>query len=197
MKGSDARDSLAKTETPVQVAKISLMGDIDGPQALAFATALAAVHDASAAAVVIEIDSPGGSVSDGLIIAKLIEQSAVPTVCIVDGDAASMAFFILQSCSVRAMTKRSSLMAHLPWIRGGMGGETEYKNIAEALRVKGHALCQHMARRMKLTPAQLEARLQRGDWWMTFEEASAVGAVDKVWDSVAEAVASMRLGHRP
>ena len=66
-------------------------------------------------AVVIELNSDGGSVTDGFRLAREIEKSRVPVICVVEGSAASEGFYLLQSCTERYMTKRSMLMIHYPY----------------------------------------------------------------------------------
>src|SRR5581483_5373793 len=55
--------------------------------------------------VTIELNTPGGSNYVGFKLAKAIEECGKPTICVVDGMAQSFGFYLLQSCSIRAMTK--------------------------------------------------------------------------------------------
>jgi ATP-dependent protease ClpP protease subunit len=98
-----------------QIPHIVLSTEIDSEvaeQTVAIFTMINAEPDRFPA-VLFEINSPGGSVA-GFRIAKALEDSEVPVVCVVDGLAASMAFYILQSCDTRLMTGHSLLMAHEP-----------------------------------------------------------------------------------
>ena len=64
---------------------------------------------------IVLIDSFGGSVSSGLRIIDLLEKersATVHLVCIVDGEADSMAFNLLSHCDVRLATPRSHFVVH-------------------------------------------------------------------------------------
>ena len=64
---------------------------------------------------VVLIDSYGGSVTSGLHIIKMLEaerSSTVRLVCIVDGEADSMAFNLLSHCDLRLATPRSHFVVH-------------------------------------------------------------------------------------
>jgi ATP-dependent protease ClpP protease subunit len=140
-------------------------------------------------AIVLEISSPGGEVDAGFLLMKAVERSHAPVVCVVDGEAASMAFAILQSCSRRAMTTRSSLLAHQisVSVQNFGGNEKDWRNVAEMLRVAGEALDRHCAHRLHVNFEEYRAKIADGkDWWMTPAEALAVGAVDQVVGTVDE-----------
>lgn len=138
--------------------------------------------------IVLEINSPGGVVDDGFRLVKAIERSKAPVICVVDGDAASMAFYLLQSCTDRVMTKRSTLMAHGPALGGNFYGRAnDWKAIADYLRISEDALIEHMVHRMKMTVPEFKAKIEHGDWWMGWAEAFDVAAVDRVVIKVTEA----------
>lgn len=131
--------------------------------------------------VTIYIHSPGGGVWAGFELAKHIEQSPIPVTCIVDGYAASMASFIFESCQVRIMTRRSSLMFHQPSISDVSGNEERLRNYAERLRMITVMLVEHSAARMRLTASQLLAKIEGGkEYWLSGDEALRIGAVDRV-----------------
>lgn len=131
--------------------------------------------------VTIEINSPGGSVFAGFELAKAIETKGPKVKCIVDGLGASMAFYILQSCQVREMTKRSVLMVHQPSSgMDGSGDADEYQDAADFLRSLTRAMLEHCAARMKISADALEARVAHRSWYMDYREALLSGAVDTV-----------------
>ena len=129
--------------------------------------------------IVIEWDSPGGEVEAGFDLSKAIERSPVPVVCIVDGDAASMAFYILQSCDARFATPRSMLMIHSVSIQGNVNGPSagQLKNLID---VYNKALLGHIAARLKVSKEEVANRIAHGEWWMDAEEALAIGAIDGI-----------------
>lgn len=142
--------------------------------------------------IVMLLNTPGGSVLDGWRLARAMEDSPAPIVCVVDGWAASMGFYLLQSCDVRLMTKRSMLMAHEPSVRGGGGTEHDYREMMVMLEKMNRALAEHAAARMNMTVADFMARIRANDWWMNWDEALAMGAVDGVADRPRDVVEALR-----
>lgn len=145
-------------------------------------------------ALVLELNSPGGIVTHGQKIARAIEDTKLPIYCVVDGNAHSMAMYILQSCDVRMMTKRSTLMAHPPHLKGG-GTADELRDQARSLRAIGAALAEHVCHRMSPLALSNKACLAKFDnevWWLTWREAMKVGAVDRVALSPASVTAHLR-----
>jgi ATP-dependent Clp protease protease subunit len=130
-------------------------------------------------AIVFEINSPGGEVDAGFDLTKAIERSPVPVLCIVDGEADSMAFYVLQSCTARFMTPRSSLMFHGVTMVGPMR-QTSMETTAKQIEVYNSAMIGQVAARMKISKDALWAHLKQGDWWMDADEALEVGAVDAI-----------------
>lgn len=169
-----------------------IQGEIDEEVATKTADFLRKAEADEAGAVILEINTPGGSVDAGFHISKAIEESKVPVYCIVDGMAASMGMYILQSCDIRVMTDRSTLMWHTPSVRGMFGGDIEAWKVGASrvigrLEVLQKAMNRHVARRLNLTPAQVQARVGHGrEWWMESEGAVQVQAVDVVVQSVLQ-----------
>jgi ATP-dependent Clp protease protease subunit len=158
-----------------------------------------ASNKAGADELLLEINTPGGSVSDGFEVMRAIEESNAPVTCVVDGDADSMGFAILQSCEKRVMTRRSKLMAHEPAIGGSIHGQPNtFIAIAEMMKADRDALAIHCAHRLKVTLAEYHRRTDGGlMWWMLSEEAKKVGAVDSVSDSVKAIHKEMLHKHVP
>lgn len=65
--------------------------------------------------VTVRINSPGGSITDGLAIYNLLNQYEGNVTCIVDGLAASMASVVAMAADDLQMPKGSFLMIHNPW----------------------------------------------------------------------------------
>lgn len=135
--------------------------------------------EAKAHAVLMVLNTGGGSVEAGYKLIKALEGLSVPSYCVVDHNALSMGFAILESCSYRHATRRSLLMAHGPKMGGGGGNEEDFRNGAERLRVLSVGMAEHCAMRMKLSAAEYLAKTTGGkDWWMTVDEAISNGALD-------------------
>lgn len=147
-----------------------------------------------AKAVVLEIDSPGGYVNDGFELALAIESSPTLVVCVVDGEAASAAFFVLQSCDERVMTKRSRLMTHEPYwvLMPGRYGLGELKQLQAKLEVMRIAFAEHCAHRLSVTFGEYLKRTDGKDWDMSWRDALRYTAVDAVVKSVEEVLDTVR-----
>ncbi len=159
-----------------------VLGAIDGDSVgvtIKYLDAIKARGDKFASLI---INSPGGSVFDGMELIRHIEGLGIPVHCHVDGSAMSMGFAILQACTTRTATLRSMLMAHEPAVSGMMSGkETGFRNIAEFLRVIRVAMSEMCAARMGMTVEAFTAKID-GDkeWWLSAREALAAHAVDSL-----------------
>lgn len=143
--------------------------------------------------ITIMIDTMGGSSDAGRTIAQSIEKAAkrAAVTCIVDGQALSAGFYILQSCPVRILTKRSLLMAHEPWLGGGGMGGTHRADAIRALELidaEARAYAEQCAARLTITSDEFLAKIRNRDWWISPMEAAKLGAVDQVVASPNEAM---------
>ncbi len=155
---------------------IRLVDVIDGDSAGLFIAELGAC---AGRPVVVEINSPGGSVYAALEIQKAIERHGAPVVCVVDGMAASAAFVTLQSCHIRAMSPRSVLMAHHASLSGVSGQSQEMQNAADLLRAIDEAMIRHCAKRMGMGLPEFEAHVSGGrEWWLALDASKVYNAID-------------------
>ena len=126
------------------------------------------------------INSPGGSVTDGMAIYDTMQyvKCDVSTICV--GMAASMGAFLL---SAGAKGKRFSLpnaeiMIHQP-SAGTQGKVTDMEiDVEHFLRIK-KKLNQIMAENTGKTAEEIKDASER-DHWMTADEAKEFGLVDKI-----------------
>lgn len=163
---------------------------------------IARIEQANAAAVdyiVLELNTPGGSVSAGRELVRQIEMSPAPVICVADGEAASMGFYILQGCDYRLMTSRSYLMVHEPGLSMIYSGQqTQWRNLAEDMKATSEAMLYHEAARLKISRSELSWRIAHGQsWYMNVDEAKRVGAVDAAVKSVRDVVASYQHSGKP
>ena len=157
---------------------------VDDDAAEKFAKFLAAATKAKVDLVMIEVNTPGGSMDDGHEISRSIEMAPFPVVCVVDGKSASMGMYILESCDTRVMTKRSMLMVHQVALNVGRGArltQTLLENAQDTIRVATRAYVEWVSHRMKVKTGEVLQKINNGrEWWLDWEEAIKVGAVDKV-----------------
>ena len=134
--------------------------------------------------VTMYINSPGGEVYSGLAFLEVMQATkarGVPVTCIVKGMAASMAAVILEGCSLRLMTKQSSILFHTVSISGGSGGNAwELARLVQAMQELNKRLAIFVSGALKISLKCYEAHVADKDWWLGYEEALEVGAVDGV-----------------
>ena len=178
-----------------KIAVVTLTGEINKESALETEAAFKRAETDHADAIILAINSPGGSVPAGFLISQTIESSKIRVACVVDGVAASMAFFILESCPLRIQTKRSLLMVHEASISSEMSGQTtEFENTYKQLRALNWAMVEHYAHRMKLSPKQIFKKISGGkEWWINWRESVDVGAIDIAEDTLAHVI--LKLAH--
>lgn len=137
---------------------------------------------------VVVIDSPGGSVFAGFRIVKAMEKLTehTPVICVVDGMAASMALYVFQACSVRAMTSRSLLMGHQP--STAVQGQSEsFAQTAVLLAKLNYAMAAFIVARTNISIADYLAKIADGrELWMTSADASHFGFTDITVSSVGQ-----------
>lgn len=134
--------------------------------------------------VTININSPGGSVTDGLALFDTIQKlrrngHEVRTRGM--GLVASMAGVILQAGDDRVLDKRAKLLIHegSTTVRGTMsvGEQEDMQLFGKLLR---DDILDIMAERSTLSKRQIENRWKRRDWILTANDALDLGFVDRV-----------------
>lgn len=166
--------------------QLRLNDEINDETVTPLVDAIEAAPADKADAVVLEINSPGGEVDAGFRLVKAIERYAGAVICIVDGEADSMASYILMSCDVRAMTRRSLLMIHQPGA-GARGQLNDVQNVADWLAAYSTAEFEQYAAHMLVTAEWLADRCAGGRaLWMDWHTAQKYGAVDIVVDRVGD-----------
>lgn len=187
-------ESVAKDakQSKEEVSYIVFSADVDSTSVPA---AIAAIDSSQTAkAIVIEINTDGGSVSDGFQLARAIERSAVPVYCVADMKALSMGFYLLQSCHKRFMTKRAVLMWHEPRMNAAppVGVTKGYENYAARMRAMTTAMVEHVSARLKVKAGVAGAKIANGgEWWISWEEALEIGAVDGIVPNAESLVESL------
>ena len=128
------------------------------------------------------INSPGGSVTDGMAIYDTMQyiKCDVSTICI--GMAASMGAFLLSSGAKgkRFVLPNAEVMIHQP-SGGSQGQATDILIQASHIQQTKERLNRILAANSGKPVEQIAADTER-DNWMTAEEAVAYGLVDKVID---------------
>jgi ATP-dependent Clp endopeptidase proteolytic subunit ClpP len=133
--------------------------------------------------ITVYIDSPGGSVMDGLraietVRAAKAANSNLRVTCLV-GSAASMAFYFLQAaCDDRFVAPTTILMHHQ--VSGGTRGQLRSMDsqIAFVKRLVD-VMDAQIAKRLGLTVKELQEKIAH-DWWIVGEDAIKNKTADKI-----------------
>lgn len=134
------------------------------------------------------INSPGGSISDGMAIYDTMNyiKCDVATICV--GLAASMGAFLLSAGTKgkRIALPNSEIMIHQPLIAGGgiTGQQTDVQIHAEFLMKTREKLERIMAENSGHTYEEMHAACER-DNYLTAEEALKFGLIDKIFEKRA------------
>ncbi len=131
------------------------------------------------------INSPGGSITDGMAIYDTINYIKCPVSTICVGMAASMGAFLLAAGTKgkRFATPNAEIMIHQPLIGGGgiTGQTTEIKIHAEHMVRTREKLNKILSERTGKPLEQIEIDTER-DNFMTAEQALEYGLIDGIMD---------------
>ena len=139
------------------------------------------------APITIYINSPGGSISDGMAIYDVMNKVKCPIITVCLGMAASMGAFLL-SCGTRGKrycVPNSTVMIHQP-LGGGRGQATEIEIIAKRILALRDKLYRIMSKNSNVDYETMANACER-DNYLTPEEALKMGLIDKIIDSPPKA----------
>jgi len=153
-----------------------------GISAKAFSDALQSVGPGP---LVVEINSPGGNVWDGLTIYNMLRGRQAPVTTRVVGIAASIASIIALAGDSIEMAEASLFMIHDP---SGMvaGTSDDMRKMANALDQHAEILAGIYTKRTGKTSAQIRAAMT-AETWFTAQEAIQFGLADKTTEQLAMA----------
>jgi len=131
------------------------------------------------------IVSPGGDIYAGLYLFDYIQtmkRKGWRFTTVAYGMAASMGGILLQVGNKRAMAAESLLLIHegSTWTAGKPG---EIEDDMERMRKWQDRIVDIFVKRSggKITASKFKAGWKRKDWWLTSDEALALGLIDEVW----------------
>jgi ATP-dependent Clp protease protease subunit len=129
--------------------------------------------------ILLYINSPGGSTSDGFSLINIMIHLKSPVYTIINGEACSMGGLISIVGKKRFMTQNSFWMGHD--MRGGIwgdySGKVEYR--AEYIKKLWTMLENHLKNYTKLTQEDLTL-LRNGELWLSAEECLKKGIIDTI-----------------
>jgi len=167
-------------------AEISIYGPIGGfdINAKDFAEDLKGIE---ADTIHLRVDSPGGSVIDGISILNALQRHPAKVITHIDSLAASMGSVVAMAGNEIRMANNALLMIHEPWTVA-MGNADELRKNADTLEKMSGNILQAYSR-SQYTPEEV-ADLMKSETWMTAQEALDAGFVDYIDDGL-KAVASI------
>lgn len=128
----------------------------------------------------LHINSPGGSVFEGIAIHNMLKRHNAKVNVYVDALAASIASVIAMAGDTIFMPKNSMLMIHNPWTFG-MGNANDFRKLADDLDRIGNSSSQTYLSKAgdKLTEDKLKELLD-SETWLSADEAYEYGLCDVV-----------------
>lgn len=129
------------------------------------------------------VNSPGGSVFEGVTIHNMIKRHDAKVIAHVDALAASIASVIIMAADEIIMPSNSMLMIHNPWTFA-VGNSVELRKQADDLdRIGESAIQSYLAKAGdKLEESKLKELLD-DETWLSAQEAYEIGLCDVVEDA--------------
>lgn len=155
-------------------------GEVNGDNAISIITQLRYLATKSDKDIYMFINSPGGSVSDGLAIYDVMNEIPCDVVTIANGMAASMGSFILAAGAKgkRYVTPSAEVMIHQP-LGGVQGQATDISLVADHIQKIKTKLATIMAKNCGKELSKVTNDMER-DYWMSGHQAKEYGIADHV-----------------
>lgn len=130
--------------------------------------------------ITLYINSPGGSIVDGMAIYDVIKRSPCPVHAVVAGMAASMGAIILSGCTKgeRAILPHGEVLLHQP-LGGARGQATDVEISARRILKMKEMLLKILADNTGQPLAKITEDCDR-DYWLDAADAKAYGIIDKI-----------------
>lgn len=131
----------------------------------------------------LHVNSPGGSVFEGIAIGNMLKQHKAYVTAYVDALAASIASVIVVSCDKVIMPENSMMMIHNPW-SFAIGNANELRKQADDLdRIAESSVVTYLAKAgEKLTEEKIK-QIMDEETWLSAKEAFDYGLCDIVESS--------------
>ena len=141
------------------------------------------VKEISTENVVLRINSPGGSVIDGLSIHDAIKRMPQKVTAQIEGLAASIASIIALGADEVTMSENSLFMIHNVW-GGETGGAKEMRRAADLMDKMGERLVNIYVGRTGKEESEIRTWMDE-ETWFTAEEALEAGFINHIEEPIA------------
>jgi ATP-dependent Clp endopeptidase proteolytic subunit ClpP len=148
-------------------------------------TVVKQINAITAKKISLRINSPGGSVFDGVAIYNALARHPAEVTTYIDGLAASIASVIALAGTKVVMAENAMLMIHNPWTMA-MGEATELRKTADVLDQIKETLINTYATCTKKERKEIHKAMDE-ETWFTADEAMAWGLVTSVEKGVKAA----------
>ncbi len=168
-----------------QAAIIRIFDEIGeyGTTAQDFINQLGAVGDVQT--ITLQLNSPGGSVQDGIAIFNALKRHPAKIIVEIDGWALSIASLIAMAGDRVFMAENALMMLHNPW-SGVTGNSEELRKGADLLDKVRDTMLSAYCGKSGMDKDRV-AGLMNEETWFTAEEALAAGLIDEIYLSLAMA----------
>jgi len=136
------------------------------------------IESITSAEIEVAINSPGGSVFQGLAIFNALRTHPARIITRVDGLAASAASFIAQAGDDRIMVESSQMMIH-DAMAATFGNAADFREVADFLDRQSANIAALYASRSGM-PVERYVEMMAAETWMTAAEAVEEGLADSV-----------------
>lgn len=131
----------------------------------------------------LHINSPGGSVFEGIAIYNMLKQNSAHINVYVDGLAASIASVIAMSGDAIFMPSNSMMMIHNPWTMA-VGNANELRKQADDLdQITKASVQTYLAKAGNKLDKETLTQLMDNETWLTAQEAVDYGLADEVMEA--------------
>jgi ATP-dependent Clp endopeptidase proteolytic subunit ClpP len=130
----------------------------------------------------LRINSPGGSVFDGMAIYSQLKASKAQITVYIDGLAASMASVIAMAGDLIVMPENAMMMIHNPW-SVAIGDADELRNNADLLDKIKSTMIGVYSKRTGLSDDEISA-IMDAETWLTGAEALEQGFCDEAYEAL-------------
>lgn len=147
--------------------------------------------------IIVNINSLGGSVSDGLGIHDALAQHSAHVTTKINGLTASAATIIAMAGDERQMSDNALFLIHQPMIFGG-GNVNQFEAELEKLRTVSDRLLNLYVKRTGKVKSEIEALYNENDGngkWITSDEAKEYGLIDSVFEPMDVAATTRKISN--
>lgn len=152
--------------------------DEEDTTAVSFQKDLKALGDVEE--ITLHINSPGGSVFEGIAIGNMLKNHSAKVTAYVDALAASIASVITVSCDHVVMPENSMLMIHNPMM-GQWGNAKQLRKAADDLdKIAEASVVTYLAKANGALTEEKIKQIMDEETWLSAKEAKEIGLCDEV-----------------